>query len=381
MVTRPRVAICQSTLTPGGRLRVVLEIIEILNEFGIVPDILTANLGVHPDWILDQYGRSIQANYKCIFSLPKIPKLHGDFYIVLFNAMLRSYTRDYDLLINTSNSLIFLPKSKRVITYMFFPRKRRIMAKSPNIHRPDIRFRPWSVHRPQKALLRLIYHFSKLYPGHEIVCMTKFTYSALKQDYAIDRNLPIVYPPVDMANFQDSNQERIHSIVTVGRFSPDKRQLEQIKLAEQLPDFPFHIVGFANNNPYYRLCHQYVKEHQLSNVQLHPDAPFEHMVSLLKESKYFLHTLINEPFGLTAVQAIAAGCLPIVHDSGGQRETVIKPELRYQDLREVPAIIRNLEALDKTDVDLLTGNLQGHIERFDGAVFRHKMRNILLSYL
>jgi glycosyltransferase involved in cell wall biosynthesis len=268
-----------------------------------------------------------------------------------------------------------------VITYMFFPRKRRIMAKPPNIHRPDIRFRPWSVHRPQKALLRLIYLFSKPSPGHSIVCMTKFTLSALRQDYAIDWDLPIVYPPVDVSKFQDGKQERIRSIVTIGRFTPDKRQLEQIKLAEQLPDFPFHIVGFANNNPYYQLCHQYVKEHRLSNVQLHPDAPFEHMVSLLKESKYFLHTLINEPFGLTAVQAIAAGCLPIVHDSGGQRETVIKPELRYRDIQEVPGIIRNLEALDKIEVDLWTRSLKMHIERFDAAIFSRKMRDILLPHL
>jgi len=149
-----------------------------------------------------------------------------------------------------------------------------------------------------------------------------------------------------------------------------------------MPQIPFHIVGFAGNNPYYQQCSQYVKKRRLKNVHLHPDAPFDEMLSLLHGSRYFLHTLINEPFGITAVQAIAAGGLPIVHDSGGQRETVPDVRLRYRHLDEVPDILTALENLSAAEKQALVQKLQRHVaENFDASIFKEKMRNELVSLL
>ena len=36
----------------------------------------------------------------------------------------------------------------------------------------------------------------------------------------------------------------------------------------------------------------------------------------------YIHCAENEHFGITIVEAMAAGCVPIVHDSGGPREIV-----------------------------------------------------------
>jgi len=106
------------------------------------------------------------------------------------------------------------------------------------------------------------------------------------------------------------------------------------------------------------------------------------MRALLQESRYFLHTVVNEPFGLTAVQAMAAGCLPIVHDSGGQRETVPNPRLRYRTLDEAPDMIRFLEALDTTTFESLTTQLQQHVAlSYDEAIFHRKMRDILTPHI
>jgi glycosyltransferase involved in cell wall biosynthesis len=376
---KPKVAICQSSIILGGRLRLILSITEILNSAGIMPDVLTFRLNFRPDQIATKYGSSLNANYRL---LPHIPKLPQEFVIVLFNAMLNYYASDYDLLINTSNSLIFLPKSKKVITYMFFPRKRRVMADVVDIHRPDLRLMHWSRVGLQRAALRRIYRFSKPQPEHDIICLSEFTRSALNQEYNLLSGVPVIYPPVDIETFQNDQQERNRAVVTVGRFGPDKRQLEQIKLAEQLPDIPFHIFGFVSNVSYYQQCIRYVEEQRLSNVYLHPDAPFEQMVASLQKSEFFLHTLINEPFGITAVQAAAAGCLPIVHDSGGQRETVLEPELRYQDLNEVPGILKRLGALDTTAVKSLVHRLQEHVaSNFSASIFRNKMSGALAPYL
>jgi glycosyltransferase involved in cell wall biosynthesis len=359
-------------------LRVILGIVDILNNADIVPDILTTRLAISPEQIAEKYGRSLRANYRLLPRPSKIPK---DFVTVLFNMALSHYASGYDLIINTSNSLIFLPRRKQVITYMFFPRKRRIMADVVSIHRPDLRLRWGSRVWLQRVLLRALYRLSKPQPHHEIVSLSHFTKSALEQEYRVPENLPVIYPAVDVTAFQKDRGERSLAIVTVGRFGSSKRQLEQIKLAERLPHIPFHLVGFAKNVDYYRKCESYVKGREVTNVHLHPDAPFSDMLGLLQSSKYFLHTLINEPFGITAVQAMAAGCLPIVHDSGGQRETVPEPTLRYKGLEDVPHILEYCESQEAAALDALVHRLQQHaFSQFGTEVFEKKMRAVLAPY-
>lgn len=379
MRTRPKVAICQSHIIAGGRLRVILGIVDILNEAGIVPDILTSHLAIPVEQVNVKYQQSVQANFHRI---PFIPRLPHEFAILLFNAVLRRYAARYNLIINTSNSLAFLPKSATLLTYMFYPRKRRVMANEASIHRPESDAGGWSLLRFSRIVLRPVYRLVKPHANHHIVCLSHFTRSALEQAYDVAPNLPVVYPPVDIADFVGGRRARGQAVVTVGRFAPDKRQLEQIRLAERLSDIPFHIVGFAGNNDYYRRCRRYVEEHKLGNVHLHPDIPYEQMVTLLQESRFFLHTLINEPFGITAVQAIAAGCLPIVHDSGGQREVVPETRLRYQDLSAVPDILTHLEGMDAAEQEALVHRLQDHVtSNFDVPVFHRKMKSVLAPYL
>ncbi len=375
----PSVAICQQSIILGGRLRVIIEIIKILNELGIVPDIITTRLSFKPEQISEKYGKQVRVNFRFI---PRIPRLRQEYAIALFNASLRHYASDYDLLINTSNSLIFLPGNKSVLTYMFYPRKSRLMAEALSIHEPEKKISPWTRTALHRSLQRRMYRWSHPKPQHKIICMTKFTCSALAQVYELPETPPIIYPPVDIAVFQSPSVQRRRSVVTLGRFGPDKRQIEQIKLAQQLPDMPFHIIGFAHNSSYYQRCQQYVSEHAVKNVHLHPDAPFSEILKYLQGAKYFLHTLINEPFGITAVQAVAAGCLPIVHDSGGQRETIPDPRLRYQNLEQVPEILSRLEKLDSSSVSRLLHRLQDHItSHFDTRIFRTEMRKELLALL
>lgn len=379
MSSIPRVAICQPRIIAGGRLRVILGMVQILNEVGIVPHILTSRLSLRPDEIQFKYGLTMKAHFRM---LPRLWKLKQDTAIIVFNLMLSHYAADYDLLVNTSNSLLFLPKRKSVLTYMFFPRKGRILASDVDIHKPEMRTSWRSRAAWRRALLRMVYSVSKPHAHHAIVCMTNYTQSVLRQAYELPANLPVIYPPVDVSRFLCRNPSREPSVVTIGRFGGGKRQLEQILLAERLPNTLFRIVGFVSDSDYYESCAQYVIANGLRNVDLFPDAPFEQMVTILQSSKYFLHTLINEPFGLTAVEAIAAGCLPIVHDSGGSRETVPVPELRYQHLDQVPAIIASLESMDEAERRQLLGSLQEHVtSHFDASLFHRRMRDLLLPLL
>lgn len=376
-----RVAIYQSEIIPGGRLRVILGLVEILNEAGIVPDIRTPRLLIDPETVTQRYGKSLQANFR---SLPRMPKLPRQFAIVFCNLVMNVYASRYNLLINSNNSLIFLPKRRQVFTYMHFPHECRVMSNLLSLHRPDVVLSPWSRIGLQRVLLRGIYRMSKPQPHHVVACNSEFTRDCLLQVYPqLPSKTMVINPPVDLERFKsDRRGGRDPAIVSVARFRPDKRQLEQIQLAEQLPDIPFHLVGFVTDVSYFQQCECYVQTHQLANVYLYPNAPFGELIERLHNCKYFLHALIDEPFGITSVQALAAGCLPLVHDSGGQREAVPKPELRYQHLDQVPEILERVEAMGPAAVDDLVRELQEFaISHFDSAVFSDKVRSVLAPYL
>jgi glycosyltransferase involved in cell wall biosynthesis len=376
-----RVAICQESIIPGGRLRVILGIVEILNEMGITPDILTYRLNIKKEQIEDLYEKRLSFRFR---QLPYV-LLPNDFSIIVFNADLKYTASNYDLLINTSNSLLFLPENGNVLSYVFYPRESRIKSKTYSIHNPEKIIPPYSPAYFTRKLLQRIYRARHLSPHHRIIAMTQFTRAALEEEYPAltTSHVPVIYPPVEIENIQQktSGAER-KDIVSIGRFVTDKRQLEQIKLAKHIPELSFHIIGFVGNKNYYRKCERLVKEMKLDNIYLHPNASHSKMTDILNRSRYFIHTLINEPFGITAVQAVAAGCLPLVHASGGQREVIPYPELQYKKLEEIPELILKLERLSNEAFDDLYISLYQHVSQsYNETVFNEKMRTVLRETL
>ena len=86
--------------------------------------------------------------------------------------------------------------------------------------------------------------------------------------------------------------------------------------------------------------------------------------------------MINEPFGIVTVQAISAGIIPIVHNSGGQKEVVPIKELRYNKLKEIKNILNHLinnPQLIKKYQQVLLSN----IEKYKPNNFKDNYKKIL----
>ena len=380
---KPRVAICQPYIILGGRFEVILGLVKALNDLDIEPDILCLSMAFDSDQIEQKYGYQLRMKFRTL--QPKIPwkSVPQDYQILVFNSLLKRYGQDYDLFIDSSNSQIFLPSQTQVLSYVHFPREYRLFTSVPNINLPDQKIKTFSTGNLSRQLLRSIYRMAKPQPAEQIACNSIFTYDSLKKVYpSLSDETRIVYPPVRLAQYRSKSGTREKSIVTLGRFTVEKGQLEEIKLAQKLPDIKFHIMGFVQKPNYFNLCQQYVADHRLQNVFLHPNIAYDDMISILRSAKYFLHTLVNEPFGLSAVQAIAAGCLPIVHDSGGQKETVPLDDLRYQIKEEIPDIFHRSEIMTRLEIDSQVESLQKNAqEKFDESVFHDKITCLLKHIL
>jgi glycosyltransferase involved in cell wall biosynthesis len=153
-----------------------------------------------------------------------------------------------------------------------------------------------------------------------------------------DRDSEVLYPPVSMHTPAD--KQRV--ILNAGRFfdasqGHSKKQLELVQAFKTLcdrgtTDWTLHLVGgCAGSGTAY--LEQVRLEAQGYPVELHPDAPGEVLESLYKKASIYWHASgfgedaqrhpeRTEHFGITIVEAMSAGAVPVVIGLAGPLETV-----------------------------------------------------------
>ena len=352
----------------------------MLNELGIKPDILTFKSRIKKSEIINKYGENIDFNLLEIFHDVRLP---FEFHILFFNYICRFYLKRYDLIINSNNTSFGLPQKIKLISYTHYPRKDRLMSNYVSIHFPDGEKKSWF--KPLQFFdnfVSLLYKFNhRLNRNEMVVANSEFSAAAIKSNYSTSKNkIDLIYPPINIESPVNKNQKSIKNVVSIARFAPDKRQLEQIEIAEHLNDFTFHIVGFVKENDrYFENCKNAVEEKNLANVKLYPNIRFEEMQSILNDAMFFIHNLRNEPFGITTVQAIAKGCIPIVHNSGGQKEIVNNENLRYNSVEEAVQILKEFVSKELDELKQIRKTLSENIKKFDERNFNNKMKDVLLE--
>ncbi|KAB2809778.1 glycosyltransferase [Phaeocystidibacter luteus] len=367
-----RVAFIQNRVQRGGRFQVTVEMLKVFNAMGITPDFYCYRTRITQDQIKEAYGADVKVNFIEINE----PLSPFEWNIVLFNSQINRRVAGYDLIVNSNNTSFGLSRGLNIISYVHFPRKYRMRSSDRSIHFPGRRKSLFDFANDPFKFFSWLYRFDKRLSDKDYqICNSQFTADALKSMYNREADA-IIYPPVDVEI--ESRQKEARSIVSLGRFSPDKRQLEQVLMMRELPDYKLYLVGFSDNQAYFERCQKAKEEFGLDNVVLMPNATVQERDDILNSSQFFLHTLVNEPFGITAVQGIAKGCIPLVHDSGGQVEVVPMCELRYSSLEEVPTLLQEVAKLDLSEA---IAELQQNLHRFSSAEFRAAFKVVVLDKL
>ncbi len=154
------------------------------------------------------------------------------------------------------------------------------------------------------------------------------------------RNSSILYPPVNVASFTVG--EKRPQILNVGRFfagNHNKKHLAMVEAFKRMVDegltgWTLHLAGGAASGEEHKAYLESVFEQsQGYPIQIHPDISFTDLSELYSSSAIYWHASgfgeddQREPekfehFGITTVEAMAAGCVPVVIAKGGQPETV-----------------------------------------------------------
>ncbi|MFQ5941523.1 MAG: glycosyltransferase [Nitrososphaerales archaeon] len=193
--------------------------------------------------------------------------------------------------------------------------------------------------------------YENLYPQKEAILVTNsnFTKNIIKKIWG--RDAFVVYPPVPQYTFSLENNRK-NAVVTLGRFSREKRYETVLSIARSLPDIQFHLIGSCV--PYNLGYLNKLKKNATKNVKFHVNISHAEKQEILSSAKVMLHTMVGEHFGIAILEAMSAGMMPVVHNSGGAKEdNIVAPEFRFEeDMDNLEDAKSKIEvAIESWDID------------------------------
>jgi glycosyltransferase involved in cell wall biosynthesis len=160
----------------------------------------------------------------------------------------------------------------------------------------------------------------------------------------------------------------------VSRFSPEKLIENAIKIAHLLEGrIKFQIIGSLApaNRPYFRRLQQMIENYGLSQtITLTPNASNEELIDSMSKSTIYLHTMFGEHFGVSIIEAMAAGLLPIVPAYGGCSE-IVPADHQYRTVEEAAEYIAKTAKYARDDERMQMHEIS---RQFSPNNFRKAMR-------
>jgi glycosyltransferase involved in cell wall biosynthesis len=275
-----------------------------------------------------------------------------------------SFLKQYDWLIALTDGSIFYSSAKHSLLHFQVPFEN------------TKRFHPWQ---------RL-----KIASWEKAIYNSQFSKQIIEKTWPIKGQ--VLYPPVSVDEFHAGKKK--NQIVTTGRFfgfTKAKKQEVMIKAFKELvddkkiADWSFHLVGAATegDTEYVTSLKEQAKGYP---IFFHPNALFSDLVTLYGESKIYWHAAgfeeadpkMFEHFGITTVEAMASGCVPIVIGKGGQLEIVSNGENGYlwhslEELKTKTVMV----VMDETIRQKLSLNAISASQKFDKKHFCDSVKKIV----
>ena len=234
-----------------------------------------------------------------------------------------------------------------------------------------------------------------------IIAISEYSRSWVKKLW--NRDSTILFPPVDTHSFKAGKKEKI--ILSVGRFFPEHHNKKQLEMArafmdmvdrhpEGTLDYTLYLVGGVSQ----RAGHlEYVEKIKKASrdypIKVITNIEWEKLVDLFSKAQVFWHASGMgedeedhperfEHFGITTVEAMAAGAVPVVINKGGQKE-IIRDGINgfffdsWRGLKDITLKIMKGEV----DTKSITKNAARDCKRFSNKNFEVNMLKIVREVL
>jgi glycosyltransferase involved in cell wall biosynthesis len=232
----------------------------------------------------------------------------------------------------------------------------------------------------KSGLTRLILHYLRLWDStsaqrvDRFVANSNFIATRLWKTYR--RPATVIYPPVDIERFQwDCPRDNFYLVVS--RFVPYKRVDLVVEAFNQLK-LPLVVIGDGPQNAQIRALAQ-------PNIQLLGKQSDSVVANYLQRCKAFVFAA-EEDFGITPVEAQAAGAPVIAFGRGGVTETVIHGQTGiWFETQTVDALVHAVKTFEAEMYQFESRRLRQNAERFSVQCFQNSFRVLVdetwLSFL
>lgn len=234
--------------------------------------------------------------------------------------------------------------------------------------------------------------------GYDIVANSSFTAQHVQSLWG--RPAKVLHPPTSLAVVPDVEHERRPWILGVGRFQdrvpghPHKRQDVMIEAFTALvdggaTDWELHLAGSVGSHEELRRLEDAAAGYP---VVFHPDASWEELRNLYEQASLYWHAQgfgedaqvrpeAQEHFGITVVEALGAGLLPLVYDAAGPAE-IVRPLPAPSTWRTLEELVALTRAKGNLDAGTAAGERAAAVTRggdFAEAAFRERFSALIES--
>lgn len=232
----------------------------------------------------------------------------------------------------------------------------------------------------------------KLFRINKIICNSDFTKKVIDREYGV--NSDILYPPIDIQSFKPMRKE--NNILYVGRFSNLLQSKGQETLIEvfkdissNIPEWKLILAGGVEVGSD-KLIKKLESIIDCFPIELVKSPSFETLKELYGKSKIFwsasgynIDQNTNpqrvEHFGMTLVESMSAGLVPVVVKAGGHKEIVENEVNGYlweskRELSEFTKKIVNTKGL----LNQLSKNSIESAKKFSYEVFKSKVEKLIV---
>jgi glycosyltransferase involved in cell wall biosynthesis len=180
---------------------------------------------------------------------------------------------------------------------------------------------------------------------HHVVVNSRFTKAVIDREYSIDSL--VLYPPVTSIGERSSKE---NLILSVGRFDPSLNAKHQDVLIEafkelspSLPGWKLVLAGGSSSEEWIAQLQQKATGFP---IEIRTNVAHTDLANLYQSARIYWHAAgyqvdeqknpeLTEHFGISTVEAISAGCLPLVVPYGGQREIVTDTNLHWTSIEQL----------------------------------------------
>lgn len=423
----------------GGSERLAFATIELLNEMGFKIDLLTLqkpNLkeiksdfggGNSNSWDFDQIGIF---DFRTIIGVEKTDessteKNLGDKKSFLDNSKFDD--KDYDIIINTHGDLLPYyyshnenydnkngewPKRNLPIkiTYCHYPLVPQLLDKRDYTFLEKFidSFSELSSYEKDIIASKTLEKYNEMMKNTIILTNSNFSKNAIEKIYGGDKlKVTVIYPPVDIEKFgildtigNDTNtninaeRELKDKILVISRISRPKMIENVLLIGKELKEkhnlchFDISIVGniSSEDKDYLQDLENMILDYNLNdNIKIITDLSLGELQKQLHKSSLYLHPTTDEPFGISIVEAMSAGLIPIIPNKGGGAEFV---PLRYQydTIEDAAKIIAKMltnsnDVMYNNHFMMEKEKMKKLANKFSKQKYKENFRNLIKSFL